>query len=61
MQEKIQHVVSSTAYATGGTTAVFGMFGLNEWALVIGIVATVATAVANLIYKHLHYKLAKDK
>jgi len=59
MSERIQHIATTTAYITGGSTAAAGMLTLNEWALIIGIVTALGTFTVNLIYKHLHYKLAK--
>lgn len=34
---------ATTSYVTAGTTAVGGLLSLSEWAIVIGIIATIAT------------------
>ena len=45
--------------SAGGTGV--AAFTLNDWAIVIGIAATVATTLLNWYYKHKHLQLARRR
>ena len=45
--------------SAGGTSV--AAFTLNDWAIIVGIVATIATTLLNWYYKHKHLQLAKHR
>lgn len=56
--ERAAQIAEKASIASGGVTVVAG-FTLNEWAILIGIVATVVTTLLNWFYKHKHLQLAR--
>ncbi len=50
---------STAAYGTGWASIVVGIsnWGLNEWAIVIGILCTVGTFLINWYYKRQTFRL----
>lgn len=56
--ERAAEVAGATAYASAGGTFVAGL-SLNDWAMVVGIVATIITAGLNWYYKQKHLELAR--
>ncbi|KJS35909.1 MAG: hypothetical protein VR70_14910 [Rhodospirillaceae bacterium BRH_c57] len=51
---------STTAYLASLTVA-GGSLSVNEAVALAGLVLAVATFAANLVYKHLHYRLEKAR
>ncbi|MDF7671166.1 HP1 family phage holin [Orbaceae bacterium ESL0721] len=49
-------ITSILSYLWGGICTMFGAFSLDEWAILIGIVGSVATYLT-----HLFYTIRKDK
>lgn len=47
------------AFITSGLS-LLGALTLNEWAAIVGIVATVLMTAVNWYYKHAHLKLARQ-
>ena len=58
--EQSAEIAGKAAYASAGGTFVAGI-SLNEWAIIIGIVATVVTLLMNLYYKQKHLDLARKR
>ena len=56
--EQSAEIAGKAAYASAGGTFVAGI-SLNEWAIIIGIVATVVTLLMNWYYKQKHLDLAR--
>lgn len=42
---------SEAAYGAGSFTALFGALSLNDWAILVGIICTVGTFIANLYFR----------
>lgn len=57
--EQAAIIASRTSYITAGGT-VFAGLELNEWAVVVGIVATIITLLMNCYYKQQHLKIARE-
>ena len=58
--ERASQVAERAALMSAGGTGV-AAFTLNDWAIVIGIAATVATTLLNWYYKHKHLQLARQR
>lgn len=58
--ERAAQVAERASLASAGGTGI-AAFTLNEWALVVGIIATVVTTLLNWYYKHKHFQLAKQR
>lgn len=58
--ERAAQVAERAALMSAGGTGV-AAFTLNDWAIVIGIAATVATTLLNWYYKHKHLQLARRR
>lgn len=56
--EQSAAITEKAAYTSAGGTMVAG-FTLNEWAIVIGIIATIVTLLMNWYYKQKHLDLAR--
>lgn len=56
--EQSAAVTEKAAYTSAGGTMVAG-FTLNEWAIIIGIIATIVTLLMNWYYKQKHLDLAR--
>ncbi len=54
-----ERVATGTSYAVGAATSIFGTMTANEVAAYGGLLIGVLTFVVNVIYKVLHYRLAK--
>ena len=52
---------SASSYVTGAVTALFGALTLQDTAVIIGIVCTVATFGINWWYKHKEYRAKVSK
>ena len=58
--ERAAQVAERAALMSAGGTGV-AAFTLNDWAIVIGIAATVATTLLNWYYKHKHLQIARQR
>ena len=58
--EQSAEIAGKAAYASAGGTFVAGIT-LNEWAIIIGIVATIVTLLMNWYYKQKHLDLARER
>lgn len=58
--ERAAQVAERAALMSAGGTGV-AAFTLNDWAIVIGIAATVATTLLNWYYKHKNLQLARRR
>lgn len=58
--ERAAQIAEKASIASGGGTVVAGVT-LNEWAILIGIAATIVTTLLNWYYKHKHFQLAKQR
>lgn len=58
---KMNNNTSFTSYAFGWISMLFGSFTLNEWAVIIGMLATIFGFFVTWYYKHLDYKLKKQE
>ena len=58
--ERAAQVAERAALMSAGGTGV-AAFTLNDWAIVIGIAATVVTTLLNWYYKHKHLQLARRR
>lgn len=56
--EKAAEIAGKAAYTSAGGTFIAGI-SLNEWAIIVGIVATVVTLLMNWYYKQKHLELAR--
>lgn len=56
--EKAAEIASKASYTSAGGTLVAGLT-LNEWAMIVGIVATIASFGLNWYYKQKHLDLAR--
>lgn len=56
--EKAAQVAERASLASAGGTGL-AAFTLNEWAILVGIVATIVTTLLNWYYKHKHLQLAR--
>ena len=56
--EKAAQVAERASLASAGGTGL-AAFTLNEWAILVGIIATVVTTLLNWYYKHKHLQLAR--
>lgn len=61
MQEKIQQLTSAASYTASGVSTAVGLLTINDIAAIIGIVLGTATFAINWIYKHKHFKIARDR
>lgn len=57
-EERAAEVAGKAAYTSAGGTFVAGL-SLNEWAIIVGIAATVLTLCMNWYYKQKHLDLAR--
>lgn len=57
-EERAAEVAGKVAYTSAGWTFVAGL-SLNEWAIIVGIAATVLTLCMNWYYKQKHLDLAR--
>lgn len=57
-EERAAEVAGKAAYTSAGGTLVAGL-SLNEWAIIVGIFATVLTLCMNWYYKQKHLELAR--
>ena len=58
--ERAAIVAERAALMSAGGTGV-AAFTLNDWAIIIGIAATVATTLLNWYYKHKHLQIARQR
>lgn len=49
------------SYTTSGVITIWGGLAINEWLAITGIVLGIGTFIVNMVYKHLHYKLDKNR
>lgn len=56
--ERAAEVAGNAAY-TSAAGAIIAGWTLNEWAMAVGIVATVFTALLNWYYKQKHLEIAR--
>jgi len=56
--EQAAAIASKASYASAGGT-IYAGFELNEWAVIVGIVATIITLAMNWYYKQQHLKIAR--
>ena len=56
--ERAAEIAGNAAYTSAGGTIVAGL-SLNDWAMVVGIIATIATALLNWYYKQKHLEIAR--
>ncbi|AWD90199.1 holin [Dickeya phage Sucellus] len=52
---------SAAAKAAGATGVTVGVIGLNEIAIIVGIICTVGTFIINWFYKWKEYKLKRGE
>lgn len=57
-EERAAEVAGKAAYTSAGGTLVAGL-SLNEWAIIVGIAATIITLGMNWYYKQKHLELAR--
>lgn len=46
-------------YATGWISMIFGSLTLNDFAVILGMFATILGLIITWVYRHLEYKLRK--
>ena len=56
--ERAAELSGNAAYTSAGGTIVAGL-SLNDWAMLVGIIATIATAFLNWYYKQKHLEIAR--
>ena len=56
--EREAQIAEKASLASAGGTGV-AAFTLNEWAILVGIAATIVTTLLNWYYKHRHLQLAR--
>lgn len=56
--EESAAIASKASYASAGGTFVAGI-SLNEWAIIVGILATIITLAMNWYYKQKHLEIAR--
>lgn len=47
------------SYSVGWLSMIFGSLTLSDWAVIIGMLATIFGFIVTWFYKHLEYKLKK--
>lgn len=52
----MEKFTTACAYSSSLSTAVFGAITLNDWALIFGIVFSIATFGLNWYYRHKEYR-----
>ncbi|MEN3260710.1 MULTISPECIES: phage holin family protein [unclassified Sodalis] len=52
----MERVTTGSAYGWGLITCLLGVFSLSEWALITGIVCSLATFALNWAYRHKEYR-----
>lgn len=57
--ERAASLAGRASYTSAGGT-VFAGFELNEWAVMIGIAATIITLILNWYYKAQHLRLSRQ-
>ena len=57
---RMEKFTNGAAIGAGSTTALFGAFSLNEWAIVIGIICTLGTFGVNWYYRWREYQLKRS-
>lgn len=58
MHERVANVSEKAAYVSSGGTVVAG-YALSDWAIIVGIVATIISVAVNWYYRHQHLQLSK--
>lgn len=58
--ETVANISERLGYAAGGGTVIAGI-ALNDAAMVLGIIATIATFIVNWYYRHKSYQLEKQR
>lgn len=56
--ERVADIASKATYTSASAT-IYAGFELNEWAIIIGIVATILTLGMNWYYKAQHLRLSE--
>lgn len=56
--ERAAEIAGNAAYTSAGGTVIAGLT-LHDWAVVVGIIATIITAGLNWYYKQQHLKIAR--
>ena len=56
--ERAAEIAGNAAYTSAGGTIVAGL-SLNDWAMLVGIIATITTALLNWYYKQKHLEIAR--
>lgn len=51
LTEKAANATTNTAYTVGAVTAGAGALTLSDWALIVGIVGTIATLLMNFFFQ----------
>lgn len=59
MSEKIEAATAKLSYAASGSLVGVGVWTLQDWAIAVGVLATVVTTIGNLYFKHKHLELAR--
>lgn len=49
---RMEKITSPVSYVWGAICTAIGAFSLNEWAVLIGIIVSIATYFTNLYYKN---------
>lgn len=49
------------SYIIGWMSLIFGSVTLNDWAIIIGMFATIFGLIVTWLYRHLEYKLRKKQ
>lgn len=58
VSQKAADHITHASYGASGGTAMFGFFELNDIALAVGIIATIATAILSHVYRVKHHEIA---
>lgn len=58
--EQAASMAGKAAYASAGATVIAGIT-LNEWAIIVGICATIITVILTWYYKQKHLDLARER
>lgn len=52
---------SLSSYLFGWFSIIFGSFTLNDWAVIVGMLATILGFIVTWTYKHFEFKLKKQQ
>lgn len=57
----MERTITAASYTASGGAGLWGAITFNEWMAGFGVILALATFIVNLTYRHLHYRLEKQK